>query len=126
MPETLNPSSPRILITGVTGYVGGRLVDYLITQNYNLRVMSRDLSRLNQRSWSDRVERVEADVFQPETLKNALRNIDVAYYLIHSMSGNQDGGFAQRDVQAARNFAEAAKEQGVAGIHLELKKIAYD
>ena len=105
--------SARILITGVTGYVGGRLVDHLLDKNYTLRVMSRDLGRLKQRPWSDSVEQVEADVFDQPSLSTALKDVDIAYYLIHSMGGRSNDDFASRDLEAARNFALAASKQGV-------------
>ena len=75
--------------------------------------MSRDASRLQGRRWIDRVEVVEADVLEAETLSAALKDIDVAYYLIHSMTGNKDSDFHERDMQAARNFGQAAKAQNV-------------
>lgn len=103
----------RCLVTGVTGYIGGRLVPKLLEQGYNVRVLSRDASRLQGRRWIDQVEVVEADVLKPETLPTALKDIAVAYYLIHSMSGNGDSNFHDRDMQAARNFGEAAKAQNV-------------
>mgnify|MGYP000156245695 CR=1 FL=1 len=103
----------RCLVTGVTGYIGGRLVPELLDQGYDIRVLSRDASRLQGRRWIDKVEVVEADVLKPETLPAALEDIDVAYYLIHSMTGNGDSDFHDRDMQAARNFGDAAKAQNV-------------
>lgn len=108
MSETVN-----CLVTGVTGYIGGRLVPALLDKGYNVRVLSRDVSRLQGRRWIDKVELVEADVLQPDTLPDALENIDISYYLIHSMSGNSDSDFHQRDLQAARNFGESARKQKV-------------
>lgn len=103
----------RCLVTGVTGYVGGRLVPELLKKGYRVRVLSRDTDRLQGRPWIDDVEVVEADVLQPETLSAALQAIDVAYYLIHSMSGKGSSEFHNRDIQAARNFGEAANQQKV-------------
>jgi uncharacterized protein YbjT (DUF2867 family) len=105
--------SIKCLVTGVTGYIGGRLVPKLLNEGYKVRVLSRDASRLQGRRWADDVEIVEADVLEPETLPKALENIDVAYYLIHSMSGNSNANFHERDMQAARNFGEAAKAHSV-------------
>ena len=101
------------LVTGVTGYIGGRLVPRLLDEGYNVRVLSRDADRLQGRRWIDSVEVVEADVLKPETLPAALKDIDVAYYLIHSMSGNSNENFHQRDVRAAQNFGQAAKNNNV-------------
>jgi uncharacterized protein YbjT (DUF2867 family) len=105
-------ASPRILVTGVTGYVGGRLVPRLLSQGYRVRVMVRGgIERLNGRSWKSQVEIVVGDVLDQSSLNHALAGIDVAYYLIHSMSGNKE--FGQRDITAAQNFSQAAAESSV-------------
>lgn len=101
------------LVTGVTGYIGGRLVPQLLRKGYNVCVLSRDANRLQGRPWIDQVDLIEADVLKPKTLPAALKNIDVSYYLIHSMSGNSDANFHKRDMQAAQNFGHAAREQNV-------------
>src|SRR5918995_6179812 len=104
----------RVLVTGATGYVGGRLVPLLLARGYRVRVLSRDRDRLEGRSWLDRVELVLGDVLDPATLPAALDGVDAAYYLVHSMASH--GNFGQRDLCAARNFAEAAADTGVARI----------
>ncbi|PAU93483.1 NAD(P)-dependent oxidoreductase [Aliifodinibius salipaludis] len=101
------------LVTGVTGYIGGRLVPELLKKGYHVRVLSRDTDRLQGRPWINDVEVVEADVLEAETLPTALEHIDVAYYLIHSMSGKGSSEFHNRDVQAARNFGNIASQQNV-------------
>lgn len=106
----------RCLVTGVTGYIGGRLVPQLLDKGYVVRVLSRDVTRLQGRSWINDVELVEADVLNPETLPQALKNVDVAFYLIHSMSANNSGDFHQRDMEAAQNFGRAAKKNKVSQI----------
>jgi len=106
----------RCLVTGVTGYIGGRLVPRLLNKGYTVRVLSRDTSRLQGRPWIDEVEIAEADVLKPDTLPNALQDVDVAYYLIHSMSGNGSSDFHNRDMRAAENFSTAAKEAQVSRI----------
>lgn len=103
----------RCLVTGVTGYIGGRLVPQLLREGYRVRVLSRDTDRLQGRPWINDVEVVEADVLQPKTLPAALQDIDIAYYLIHSMSGKGSSEFHNRDIQAARNFGKTASEQNV-------------
>lgn len=103
----------RCLVTGVTGYIGGRLVPQLLKEGYSVRVLSRDTDRLQGRPWISEVEVVEADVLQAETLPAALQDIDIAYYLIHSMSGKGSSEFHNRDIQAARNFGKAASKQNV-------------
>lgn len=101
----------NILVTGATGYIGGRVVPRLLEKGYHVRVLVRDAARLKGRSWADQVEVVQGDVLKPETLAPAMQDIDAAYYLIHSMSGNQD--FDERDVTAARNFSDAAQAHHV-------------
>ncbi|MBP7963420.1 MAG: SDR family oxidoreductase [Caldilineaceae bacterium] len=101
----------KILVTGATGYVGGRLVPRLLDTGYPVRVLARSLSRLQGREWLDQVEAVRGDVLAPETLAPAMQGIDIAYYLIHSMSDSDD--FHERDLVAARNFGAAAKAAGV-------------
>lgn len=104
-------SNQKILVTGATGYVGGRLVRPLLDAGFDVRVMSRDVSHLQGRSWQADVELGEGDVLNPESLPAVLEGIDVAYYLIHSMGDS--GKFADRDRQAAENFAKAARSAGV-------------
>lgn len=104
----------HILVTGATGYVGGRLVPRLLDMGYNVRIMVRDPARLVGRPWLEQVDVVRGDVLKPDTLPAALQGIDAAYYLIHSMSGNND--FEERDTTAARNFGDAAKAAGVSRI----------
>ncbi|UCG26146.1 MAG: DUF2867 domain-containing protein [Chloroflexota bacterium] len=104
-----------ILVTGVTGYVGGRLVPRLLADGYRVRVMVRGRpERLRGRSWRDDVDVIVGDVLQPDDLTAAMDGVDTAYYLIHSMRGNEE--FSQRDVQAAGNFAKAAAAAGVSRI----------
>jgi uncharacterized protein YbjT (DUF2867 family) len=101
----------KVLVTGATGYIGGRLVPRLLEAGHDVVCMARDRSRLEGRNWGE-IEIREADVFDPGSLKGALAGIDVAYYLIHSMSADSDD-FESRDRIAARNFAEAAEASGV-------------
>jgi uncharacterized protein YbjT (DUF2867 family) len=103
--------SKLVLVTGATGYVGGRLVPRLLEAGYQVRCLVRDPARLQGRSWLEQVEVVQGDVLKPETLSTALQGITAAYYMIHSMKRSAD--FHQRDLTAARNFGHAAKEAGV-------------
>jgi uncharacterized protein YbjT (DUF2867 family) len=98
-----------ILVTGATGYVGGRLVPRLIEKGFKVRCLARDASRLQGR-W-DGVDIVQGDVLNKDSLQNIFKDIDTAYYLIHSMGG--EGEFSTTDIRAAENFARAADEQSV-------------
>jgi uncharacterized protein YbjT (DUF2867 family) len=100
-----------VLVTGVTGYIGGRLVPRLINAGYQVRVLARDKKRLQGRLWLNQVEVFEGDVLDVSTLVPALSGVSAAYYLVHSMSGSAD--FDQRDLQGARNFGTAAATSGV-------------
>jgi uncharacterized protein YbjT (DUF2867 family) len=86
----MTAEQPHILVTGVTGYVGGRLITRLVEAGYRVRALARDPNRLQGHPWYDRIETVTGDVLQPETLLAAMRGIDVAYYMIHSMGGAGD------------------------------------
>jgi uncharacterized protein YbjT (DUF2867 family) len=100
-----------ILVTGATGYVGGRLVPKLLEAGYRVRCLVRDPSRLQGRVWLDQVEAVKGDALHPDDLVNAMQGVSAAYYLIHGMQGGKVN--AERDLQAARNFAHAAEEAGI-------------
>jgi uncharacterized protein YbjT (DUF2867 family) len=100
-----------VLVTGATGYVGGRLVPRLLDTGYRVRCLVRDESRLQGRAWLGRAEVATGDVLRPESLAAAMTGVGVAYYLVHSMAGGE--GFHERDIAAARGFARAAAEAGV-------------
>ncbi|MGJ3239146.1 MAG: SDR family oxidoreductase [Anaerolineae bacterium] len=100
-----------ILVTGATGYVGGRLIPRLLEKGYRVRVFVRNATRLIGRDWVDSVDVIEGDVLEPDTLPPALAGVDAAYYLIHSMRGDEN--FHERDLLAARNFSGVAQAQGV-------------
>ena len=101
----------RCLVTGATGYIGGRLVPELLAAGYTVRCMARDPGKLADRPWSDDIEVAKADVSDAAALRKALAGCDVAYYLIHSLGTGSS--FEQRDRDAARAFADAAREAGV-------------
>ena len=103
--------SKLILITGATGYVGGRLVPRLLAAGHRVRCVVRDPARLQGREWLDQVEVVAGDMFQPDSLLAAMRDIWVVYYLVHSLGEGSD--FWERDLQAARNCAQSAHAAGV-------------
>jgi uncharacterized protein YbjT (DUF2867 family) len=101
----------RCLVTGASGYIGGRLVPELLAAGYDVRCMARDPGKLDGRPWSDDVEVAAADVMDAAAVRRALEGVDVAYYLIHSLGTG--ASFEQRDRDAAGIFAEAAASAGV-------------
>jgi uncharacterized protein YbjT (DUF2867 family) len=105
----------RVLVTGATGYIGGRLVPRLVQQGRTVRCVVRDPSRLAGRGW-DTVEIIEGDLSDPAVLPRVLEGVDVAYYLIHSMATGDT--FGELDRMMATHFGMAA---AVAG----LKRIIY-
>ncbi len=101
---------PLILLTGGSGYVGGRLIPLLEKQGMRLRCLARSPEKMRSRVQPG-TEIVQGDVLDPATLDRALQGVHTAYYLIHLMSGSRD--FEKEDRQAALNFAGAAKKAGV-------------
>ncbi len=99
------------LVTGATGYVGGRLVPRLLAEGHRVRCMVRDPARLGGRPWMAGVEIVRGDVLDEPTLAASMDGVDVAYYLIHSLGSGAD--FHARDARAARAFGAAARAAGV-------------
>ena len=107
---TIARNGGTVLVTGATGYIGGRLVPRLLAAGYRVRCMVRDPSRLEGRRWRRDVDIVAGDVLRPETLAAAAEGVDVAYYLVHSMAGGV--AFQERDVEGARNFSRALHDAG--------------
>ena len=101
----------RILLTGATGYVGGRLVPRLLAAGHGVICLARDPGRLDGRRW-DGVEVRQGDALDRASLDRALQGADAAYYLIHSMAEGARG-FEARDRVAAEHFGAAALAAGV-------------
>lgn len=100
---------PTVLLTGASGYVGGRLIPLLESQPLKLRCLARAPEKLRPLVRSS-TEIVRGDVLAPASLDAALQGVQTAYYLVHLMSGSHD--FEQEDRQAATNFADAARRAG--------------
>ena len=103
----------RILVVGASGYIGGRLVPLLAGRGHELVLASRDVRPLAARFPDAKV--AVANLLDASTLPPAVEGVEVAYYLAHSMAAGERG-FAERDRQAARNFAQAAARAGIARI----------
>ncbi len=105
MVPSLDPMA-RVLVTGATGYVGGRLVPQLLAAGHEVRCLTRVPSRLDLDPWRDQVEVVAGDVLDPGSLERALAECDAAYYLVHSMGAADD--FEDADRRGATNFQRVA------------------
>lgn len=103
----LDHHAAPILVTGATGYIGGRLVPRLLDAGYPVRCLVRDPARLQGRPWLDKVQVVPGDALDKGSLVSAMQGVQSAYYLIHGLQGGK--GKAEKDMQAARNFSQAAE-----------------
>jgi uncharacterized protein YbjT (DUF2867 family) len=103
-------SAERVLLTGATGYVGGRLLRQLEQQGRSVRCLVRRPETLSGRA-APHTELVRGDVLDPDSLADAFSGVTVAYYLVHSMTAS--GPFADTDRRGAENFARAARQNGV-------------
>ncbi|HET8716119.1 MAG TPA: SDR family oxidoreductase [Nocardioidaceae bacterium] len=101
----------RTLVTGATGYVGGRLVPALLEAGHDVTVMARSERKVHGHAWADRVDVAVADATRPEQVAAALEGVDVAYYLLHSIGTGPD--FAATERRIAEDFAAAAERAGV-------------
>lgn len=103
-------SRPLILLTGASGYVGGRLLFALEQAGFHIRCIARNPDNLKPRV-AETTEVVAGNVLEIDSLRPALAGIDIAYYLVHSMGASSD--FEETDRKGAENFATAAKEAGI-------------
>ena len=112
--STTDPTTSRLaLVTGATGYVGGQVAQRLVEDGWRVRVLSRSAKKVKTLPWWDerQCEAVEGNANSADDLRTALADVDVAWYLLHSMGDKDDFMAAERDM--AQTFADVAKEQGV-------------
>jgi uncharacterized protein YbjT (DUF2867 family) len=110
-----NPTPGRkILVTGASGYVGGRLVRQLLSQDFAVRVLVRDKNKISGQPWLNSVEISQGNATEFEDLRSALTGIHTAFYLLHSI--NLGSNFDELEAEMARNFARAAEKAGVSQI----------
>jgi len=107
-------SPATIIVTGATGYVGGRLVPKLLEAGFRVRCLGRSISKLRSRSWSNhpRLQLGEVDFLDQASLASGMRVAHAAYYLVHSMQ-SAGASYAETDRALAQSFAEAAASAGV-------------
>ena len=101
----------RSLVTGATGYIGGRLVPELLDAGHDVRVLVRDEAKARAHLWADDVEIAVGDATDADDVRSALDGVDVAYYLLHSIGTG--GDFAETERSIASTFADAAADAGV-------------
>jgi len=104
----------RVLVTGSTGYIGGRLTPRLVAAGADVRVLVRSPGKLVDVPWAGDVEVVEGDLTDASTVRPAMEGVDVVYYLAHAMGGR--GDFEAAEAEAAHTVADAAREAGVGRI----------
>lgn len=105
---------PRCLVTGATGYIGGRLVPELLAAGYRVRCLARSPEKLRDHPWAGDVEIVRGDVTDAQSLAPAMHGVDVAYYLVHALTAG--GDFEETDRRAATVFGEQARTARVGRI----------
>jgi uncharacterized protein YbjT (DUF2867 family) len=114
LPTSPIPEAGIVLVTGASGYIGGRLVNELLARDYKVRVSVRGNAEHYRELWPQ-AEVVEADVLNDESLQNVLKGVHIAYYLIHSLLLGP-GQFYDADIRAAHNFRRAAEDSNVGRI----------
>ena len=103
-------SAPVALVLGATGYIGGRLTPRLLNAGYRVRVLARDAARAASFPWGPDCEIIEGSADDADAVAEAMRDVDVVYYLIHSMGAGKD--FEEADERAAQTVADAAATAG--------------
>ena len=101
----------RLLVTGATGYIGGRLIPELLERGHEVRVLARHPERLSERSWIDRVDVLAGDAADPAAMARAMEGVEGAYYLMHSLTAGH--GFEVHERHMATVFGHEASRAGV-------------
>lgn len=118
----------RCLVTGATGYIGGRLVPRLLDEGHDVRALARNPDKLSDVPWRSSVEVARGDLSDVDSLVAAFDGVDVVYYLVHSMGTSKD--FGDEESRAVRNVVTAARQTGVrrvvylSGLHPEGGKLS--
>ena len=108
--HSVNAEQATTLVFGASGYIGSNLVNFLVERGEKVRAVARNLAVLVGRQWQG-VECMAADALSPDSLAAALRQVDTAYYLVHSMAAGAN--FGELDMRAAENFRDAASAAGI-------------
>ncbi|OBK59391.1 nucleoside-diphosphate sugar epimerase [Mycobacterium colombiense] len=122
------PEQVRCLVTGATGYIGGRLVPRLLDEGHRVRALARNPDKLAQVPWRHQADVARGDLGDVDSLTAAFDGIDVVYYLVHSMGTSED--FVAEETRAARNVVAAARRAGVrrivylSGLHPENRDLS--
>lgn len=106
--------SRKFLVTGASGYVGGRLVKALVEERFDVRILVRDWHKVKGQPWASSVEITQGSAENRADLDAALVGVHTAYYLLHSI--NLGPNFNEIEAQMARNFAQAAEAAGISQI----------
>ena len=107
-------SQRLILVTGASGYVGGRLVRHLVSDKCTVRVLVRDAQKVKEQPWAKDVEIVEGNANNLADMRRALNGVHTAFYLLHSINAGKD--FDEVESAMARNFAQAAEAENISQI----------
>jgi len=107
-------SQRLILVTGASGYVGGRLVRDLVADDCSVRILVRDSHKVSEQPWANQVEIVEGNANNPSDLRRALNGVHTAFYLLHSINAGKN--FDEVESEMAKNFAESAQAESVSQI----------